>query len=31
MHELEMHHVGLEVGHGVRQLSEGGLEGIEWE
>lgn len=31
MHELKMHHVGLEVGHGVRQLSKGGLEGIERE
>lgn len=31
MHELEMHHVGLEVGHGVRQLSKGGLEGSERE
>lgn len=31
MHELEMHHVGLEVGHGIRQLSKGGLEGIERE
>lgn len=31
MHELEVHHVGLEVGHGVRQLSKGGLEGVEGE
>lgn len=31
MHQLEMHHIGLEVGHGVRQFGEGGLEGIEGE
>lgn len=31
MHELEMHHVCLKVGHGIGKLSEGGLKGIERE
>ncbi len=31
MHQLEVHHVGLEVGDGVGQLGEGGLEGVERE
>lgn len=31
VHELEMHHVGLQVGHGVGQLGEGGLEHVERE
>lgn len=29
VHELEMHHVGFEVGHGVGQLGKGGLKGVE--
>ena len=31
VHDLKMHQVGLEVGHGVGQLGEGGLEGVERE
>ena len=31
VHELEVHHVGFEVGHGIRQLGEGRLEGVERE
>lgn len=31
VHQLEVHHIGLEVGHGVRQLRKGGLEGVEGE
>lgn len=31
MHELEMHHVCLKVGHGVSKLSKGGFKGIERE
>lgn len=31
VHELEVHHVGLEVGDGIGELGEGGLEGIERE
>ena len=31
VHELEVHHVGLEVGDGVGELGEGGLEGVQRE
>lgn len=31
VHKLEMHHVGLQVGHGIRQLGEGRLERVERE
>lgn len=29
VHQLEMHHVGFEIGHGIRELGERGLEGVE--
>jgi len=31
VHELEVHHVGFQVYHGIRQLSKRRLEAIEWE
>lgn len=31
VHELKMHHVGFEIGNGIRQLGEGGLERVERE
>jgi hypothetical protein len=31
MHELEVHHVGLQVSHGVRQLCESWFEHIQWQ
>ncbi|KAJ3552323.1 hypothetical protein NPX13_g11144 [Xylaria arbuscula] len=31
VHQLEVHHVGLEVGDGIRELGECGLEGVQRE
>ena len=31
MHQLQVHEVGFKVGHGVAELSEGRLEGLEWK
>ena len=31
VHYLEMHHVRLKVGHGIRQFGKGGLERVEGE
>lgn len=29
MHELKVHHVGLQIGHGIRQLCKGRFKGVE--
>lgn len=31
VHQLEVHHIGLQVGHGVGKLRKGGLESIQRE
>lgn len=31
MHQLEVHHVGLEVRYCIREFGKGGLEGVERE